>query len=104
MLTNAKCTVIRGDDEGSYSAVYQSECMWQETEAYQVKKYGAENADKVTVYIPNVDADVQKGDYIVQGEVNINLDKIIESAFTVMSVTRYKYGSPINRHVRVGAR
>ncbi len=101
MITNAVCTVVRAD-EGEYKIIGNYPCMWQETESYEVKKYGAENADKATIFIPDLSADVKKEDCIFRGEITgeINLNE----ALTVMSVTRYDYGSGYMQHLEVGAR
>ncbi len=98
MLTNAVCTVVRADgDEYKIIGVYP--CMWQETESYEVKKYGAENADKAAIFIPGLSADVKKGDCIFRGEIEeIN----VENALTVMSVTPCDYGSEAMRHLELG--
>ncbi len=100
MLTNAVCTVVRADG-GEYKIIGNYPCMWQETEGYKVKKYGAENADKAAIFIPNLSADVKKEDFIFRGEIEeINLNE----ALTVMSVTRRDYGSEDMRHIELGVR
>jgi len=100
MLTNAVCTVVRAD-EGEYKIIGVYPCMWQETEGYEVKKYGAENADKAAIFIPGLSADVKKEDFIFRGEIEeINLNE----ALTVMSVTRCDYGSEDMHHLELGAR
>lgn len=100
MLTNAVCTVVRAY-EGEYKIIGNYPCMWQETESYEVKKYGAENADKAAIFIPGLSADIKKEDFIFKGEIaEINLNK----ALTVMSVTPCDYGSEDMHHLEVGAR
>lgn len=100
MLTNAVCTVVRTVD-GEYKIIGVYPCMWQETEGYEVKKYGAENADKAAIFIPGLSADIKKEDFIFKGEIaEINLNK----ALTVMSVTPCDYGSEDMHHLEVGAR
>ncbi len=76
--------------------------MWQETEGYEAKKYGEENADKAAVFIPGISADVEKTDYIFKGEISGEI-KACE-ALTVMSVTRCDYGSEDMQHIELGVR
>lgn len=102
MTTNAVCTIVRTLDDGSYFAVGVYPCMWQETEAYEVKKYGEERADHAAVYIPNIGVDVLKGDYIARGDIAGEID--VSSMLTVSSVTRHDYGSADMQHIRIGAR
>ena len=102
MITNAVCTIVRTAEDGSYFAVGIYPCMWQETEAYEVKKYGEERADRAAVYIPDIGADVLKGDYIARDGISDDID--VSSMLTVSSVTRHDYGSADMQHIRVGAR
>lgn len=101
MITNDIVTAIRRTEEG-YSAVYSGPCMRQDVKAYEVKQYGEENADSAAVYVPDVSADVEKGDYIIFGEVPEDLSEAVKSALTAVSVTRYDYGSANMRHIRIG--
>ncbi len=101
MLTNAVCTVVRADGD-EYKIIGNYPCMWQETEGYEVKKYGAENADKAAIFIPGLSADVKKEDFIFRGEITGEIDP--NKALTVMSVTRCNYGSEDMRHIELGAR
>lgn len=100
MLTNAVCTIVRSDND-EYKIIGVYPCMWQETESYEVKKYGAENADKAAIFIPDLSANVQKEDFIFRGEI---AEITVENALTVMSVTRCDYGSEDMRHLELGAR
>lgn len=78
--------------------------MWQETEGYEVKKYGEENADKAAVWVPDISADVKKGDYIVRGAVEDISDFDPDTALTVMTAARHDYGSSDMQHIEIGAR
>lgn len=102
MITNANCTILRMDENGDHNIIGVYPCMWQETEGYEVKKYGEENADKATIYIPVLSADIRKGDYICREEISDIPD--ISEMPVVMSVTRHDYGSEDMRHIRIGAR
>lgn len=102
MITNAICTVVRMNEDGGHDIIGVHPCMWQETEGYEVKKYGEENADKATVYIPDLTVDVRKGDYIYRGELTEVSDT--SEMLVVMSVTRHDYGSKDMQHIRIGAR
>ncbi len=92
MITNGDCTIVRTDDDGKYFIVDTYPCMWQETEAYEVKKYGEKNADKASIWIPDIEADVIKGDYIIRGKLRDISDFNPDTALTVMSAGRRDYG------------
>lgn len=102
MRVNAVATVIRTDDNGNYISIGAYPCMWQETEAYETKKYGEERADTACIYIPNMEADIAKGDYITRDEIGTNID--VSDMLTVTSVNRRDYGSSDMRHIEVGAK
>ena len=102
MLTNDTAIIIRTDENGDYSAVYVGKCMRQDTYASDAKKYGEERADSMAVYIPDVNADACKGDYIVFGSVPEDISEAVKSAHTVRSVTRHDYGSVQLRHIKLG--
>ena len=102
MVTKCSCTVIR-EVNSTMQIMFQGECMWQETEAYQTKKYGADNADKVTIYIPNITADIKKQDFICKGEIEVSgISESLLTAYRVNSVTNYDYGLTL-QHLRIGA-
>ncbi len=103
MITNAVCTVVRVVDD-LYKIIGVYPCMWQETEGYEVKKYGAENADKAAVWIHGITADVKKSDFIVRGEIVDISEFNPERALTVMSAARNDYGSDEMHHIEIGAR
>ena len=104
MPTNGDCTIIRKDDDDNYFIVATYPCMWQETEAYEVKKYEEENAYKAAVWIPDISADVKKRDYIIRGKLEDISEFDPDTALTVMSTGRRDYGSPDMWHVQIGAR
>ncbi len=102
MFTNGKCTVIRTDDDGNYTAAGTYPCMWQKVKGYEVKKYGQENANKAAVYIPDITADVREEDYIIRGTVTAE-NFLPENALVITSVSVKDYGGELN-HIQVGAR
>ena len=104
MPTNGDCTVIRTDDNGEYFIVGTYPCMWQEVEGYEVKKYGEENADKASIWIPDISADVKKRDHIIRGKLEDIAEFDPDTALTVMSAGRLDYGSEEMQHVEIGAR
>ena len=104
MPTNGDCTVIRTDDNGEYFIVGTYSCMWQEVEGYEVKKYGEENADKASIWILDISADVKKRDHIVRGKLEDISEFDTDTALTVMSAGRLDYGSEEMQHVEIGAR
>ena len=102
MITNAVCRVFRSSSEG-ISAVGEYPCMKQDVKAYEVKKYGEQNADSAAVYIPDISADIRKGDFVFFGNETPS-EKEIYSCMRVMSVTKYAYGSENMRHIKLGVR
>ena len=102
MPTNDTAVIIRTDENGDYSAVYVGKCMRQDTYASDAKKYGEERADSMAVYIPDVNADACKGDYIVFGSVPEDISEAVKAAHSIRSVTRHDYGSEDMRHVKLG--
>ena len=104
MITNADCTIVRMDDNGEYFIVGTYPCMWQEVKGYEIKKYGEENADKVSVWVPDMTADVKKHDRIVRGELGDISEFDPDTALTVMSASKPDYGSPEMQHIEIGAR
>lgn len=104
MPTNGDCTVIRTDDNGEYFIVGTYPCMWQETKAYEVKKYGEENADKAAIWIPDITADVKKEDYIFRGKIPDISEFDPDKALTVMSASCPDYGDSEMWHIEIGAR
>ena len=104
MITNGYCTVVRADDNGECRLVGTYPCMWQETEGYEVKKYGEENADKAAIWIPDLTADVKNHDYIVRGELSDISEFDPDTALTVMSAAKHDYGSEDMQDVEIGAR
>ena len=104
MITNGYCTVVRADDNGECRLVGTYPCMWQETEGYEVKKYGEENADKAAIWIPDLTADVKNHDYIVRGELSDISEFDPDTALTVMSAAKHDYGSEDMQPVEIGAR
>ena len=89
------------NSSGDKKIIAAYDCMWQGTDSSTVKKYGEGNEDKADIYIPDVNADVKKGDYIFKGQT----DKVTDTSgmMTVMSVSRHDYGSECMRHVRIKA-
>ena len=104
MPTNSDCTIVRTDDSGEYFIVGTYPCMWQEVEGYEVKKYGEDNADKVSVWVPDMTADVKKHDRIIRGKLGDISEFDSDTALTVMSASKLDYGSEEMQHVEIGAR
>lgn len=104
MTTNSYCSTFRRASE-DITTVFQGACMWQEGLSDEVKKYGKENADKATVYVPAVDADIRKGDYIFKGLIyDAPDDKELYKALVVDSVDVNSFGSPDMQHLKIGAK
>jgi len=99
MVTNDTINAVRITDNG-YSVTYTGPCMRQDVHSYELKKYGEEHADHAAAYVPDVTADIKKGDYIIFGELPQELS--VENALTAQSVTVYDYGSADMRHIKVG--
>lgn len=102
MITNAVCRVFRSSSEG-ISEVGEYLCMMQDVKAVEIKKYGEQNADSAAVYIPDISADVRKGDFVYFGNETPD-EKEIYSGLRVVSVIKYAYGSENMRHIKLGVR
>lgn len=102
MITNAVCRVFRSSP-GGISDVGEYPCMKQDVKAYEIKKYGEQNADSAAVYIPDISADIRKGDFVYFGNETPS-EKEIYSCMRVMSVTKHDYGSENMRHIKLGVR
>lgn len=102
MITNAVCRVFRSSPTG-ISAVGEYPCMNQDVKAVEIKKYGEQNADSAAVYIPDISADIRKGDFVYFGN-EAPSEKEIYSCMRVMSVTKHDYGSENMRHIKLGVR
>lgn len=103
MTVNGRCTVFRAAGRG-IEKVGVFDCMWQEVRAAEVKKYGEENADTAKVFIPDIAADIRKGDYIFFGEMSDPTDKELYSGLHVHSITVNNFGSQNMRHIMLGVR
>ena len=102
MITNDICTILRMNETGEKKIIASYDCMWQGTDGFKAKKYDESSEDKADIYIPDVGADVKKGDFIFRGQSDQADD--VSGMMTVMSVARHDYGSECMRHVRIGAR
>ena len=102
MITNTVCRIYRSSS-GGVSIVGVYPCMKQEVKAVEIKKYGEQNADSAAVYIPDISADIRKGDFVFFGS-ETPTEKEIYSCMRVMSVTKYAYGSENMRHIKLGVR
>lgn len=94
MRTNTDCTIIHTDG----STTYVPACMWQDVEAIEIKKYGADNADSAAIYIFDTSVIVAKDDYIAKGT-----ETDPHNALTVMSVSNKGYSVNCN-HIQIGAK
>lgn len=103
MITNGICTIFRTAGKTVLKAG-TFPCMWQEVRAYEVQKYGEENADTAKVFIPDIAADIRKGDYIFFGEMSDPTDKELYSGLHIHSITVNNFGSQNMRHIMLGVR
>lgn len=94
MRTNTDCTIIHADG----STTYVSACMWQDIEAIEVKKYGAENADKAVIYISDTSVTAENGEWIAKGT-----ETDIHNALLITSVSNKGYSKSLN-HIQIGAK
>lgn len=102
MITNAVCTLVRTADNGGYYSAEKYPCLWVEDNGYEAKQYGEESADKARIYIPDVFANVLKGDYVTKAVVpEIIAD--VSNMLTVTNVAHHDYGSAEMQHTEVGA-
>lgn len=101
MVTNAICTVVRVVNN-NYTVIGAYPCMWQETDAYNVKKYGAVNAGSAAVYLPDINADIVKGDYITRSDYAADMGAV--GLLKVVSVARCNYGTADMHHIEIIAK
>lgn len=105
MITNGNCTIIRMNKNGGHDVIASYPCMWQEADSFTEKRYGEDNTDYADIYIPDVNANVKKGDYISRGELisqgEMSEVPDISDMMVVMSVARHDYGREDMRHVRI---
>ena len=99
MITNGNCTIIRANKNGGHDIIASYPCMWQEVDSFTEKRYGEDNTDYADIYIPDINANVKKGDFISRGELSGVSD--ISGMMVVMSVARHDYGREDMRHVRI---
>ncbi|MCH5192980.1 MAG: hypothetical protein J1F11_03395 [Oscillospiraceae bacterium] len=102
MITNTFCTIVRMNKGGGHDVVASYPCMWQEVDGFTAKRYGEDNADTADIYIPDINANVRKGDLIFRGEGPEASDT--SAMLTIMTVARHDYGRDEMRHVRLCAR
>lgn len=94
MQTNADCTIIRQDG----TTTYVPACMWQDVEAIEIKKFGADNADSAAIYIFDMSVVVAKGDSIAK-----STETDLHNALTITSVSKKDY-SKNGKHIQIGAK
>lgn len=112
MITNTDATLyhrIRGkSNEGdSWQRVYLPAVWWYENISSSVTTNGMKAANGatnvLTVRIPDVSVEIQKGDYLVKGDCNVEMVTVKSlsgvSHFCVTGVNYNTFGS--NPHVKV---
>ncbi|MCM1024415.1 MAG: hypothetical protein NC395_10210 [Prevotella sp.] len=105
MITNHICTVIRADENDNYFVAGRYPCMWQDKEGYQAASYGAERTSESRIYIPDINADVQKGDAVTKKEISEPItDTDVSDMLSVVTVSRYDYGGKDMRHIKAVAK
>lgn len=113
MQKNATCTIFREGKNSIYERIPAGCVFWQENSGINIQKYGAQNANKVTIFIPiPQNFEPKTGDLIMNGDVELEVDTPEKIAvlgenynvFTIMSVDKNDYGSPRLRHWEVGAK
>ena len=111
MVTNHICTVIRTDENDNYFVVGRYRCMWQDKEGYQATSYGAERTSEAHIYIPDISADVQEGDFVTKKEIaepiaeaDIITEADVSAMLSAIIIERKDYGSKSVQHVKVVAR
>lgn len=113
MVTNSACTIYKLQKENVYERVPIAAVFWQENAGISFQKYGPQNANRVTIFIPipqNFEPEV--GDFILKDNIETELDgskKVSvfmqeHAVFRIMTVDKNDYGSPPLRHFEVGAK
>lgn len=101
MLTNGIVTFIRISKSGEYS--YRCyEAMYQGKGGFSaVTKRGATSDASAVIYVPDLNADIAVGDYIVRGEHLTDGDALTRGALRIKAITPYDYGSKDMQHLRL---
>lgn len=99
MTTNASCTIFRQRADGTYQRIFYPAVMWQENKNIATRKFGAQNADKVRLWIPLKCPEPLEGDIIVKGEISDSIKYAKElmkshKSYKVMGADKLDYGSP----------
>lgn len=104
MITNQICTVIRTDENDNYTVIGRYPCMWQDKEGYQATSYGAERKSESHIYIPDITANVRKGDFVTKRDIATPTEDDVADMLTAVIISRNDYGSKSMQHVKVVAR
>lgn len=106
MVTNTDATLyhrMRGKKEDTWQRVYLSEVWWYEVAKSDITTNGLKSVNTLTVRIPDTSVDVQKGDYIVKGNCDIEINTVKDLAsishYCVEGANYNLFGS--NPHIKV---
>lgn len=108
MITNSDCTIYHrirnlSDSKDTWQRQYVPECWWFESTKSSITTGGQKSADVLTVRIPCLTFAVQKGDYMVKGNCELEIETIkdlssVESfKVTMANYNRFGY----NQHIKV---
>lgn len=108
MITNADATIFhrtRNKNGDSWQRVYIPELWWHEDCKSSVTTNGLKTANVLTVRIPDISVEIQKGDYLVKGNCEIEIKTVKDLAsvpYHLVEGCNYNsYG--LNPHIKVVA-
>lgn len=108
MLINSSCTIYSrkpnpSTDYDEWEKCYIPECWWFCDTKSSITTNGLQTADVLTVRIPDLSVAVKKGDVIIQGNCNIDVQTLKDlngyEYFKVTSVNYNHFGN--NPHIKV---
>lgn len=78
--------------------------MWQESEGYSADDYGEKRTSEAKIYIPDLSADIRKGDFVTKNAVPPEITgNDVSAMLAAVIITKHDYGSPDMQHVKVVA-
>ena len=108
MLTNSSCTIYSrkhnpSSDYDEWERQYVPKCKWYENTKSNITTNGLKSADVLTVRIPNLSVSVKKGDVIIKGPCDIEMQTVKDLAgieyFKVTGANYNTFGR--NPHIKV---
>lgn len=110
MITNSDCTIYSRDynsssNSDSWTKTYIPECWWFFNTRSSITTEGLKTGDVLTVRIPDVSIKIRKGDVLVKGCCQTDIDTLKDLTrcdyYKVVTANYNTYGD--NPHIKVVA-